>query len=831
MMTTTTSSSSSSSQQQQQQQQQSSLMMRELIKKCTGPELERADAIEKMIRLITNTNTKEGNNNKESSPLSQFFLLKGMQSITFALNASSLESKTCEKGCELICVLSKKHKNRAKMTQFGGSGNVANLLLRIARKSENIDGETYYLAIKSLANFSQELDSNHHHSSLSSSSSHAGSLPSSSSSFSAGGGNEYFPVTKESCLLLVNCLMSKRLECAEAAVIALIHICRAKTNNNNSNFANAVGGSASSSNNEKNTKLILNHGVSEPLVTLLQRALVQSQQKTTKTTHLLDYCAKLIVLLSGQSLKGRHMLRQARAIDALTKALLQFSPSDEATESLIWAIASLCNTSDKSSTYSSSNEVSETMVLAIGEEAIESVVKIAEAHSGASAIARHRATLTSYRLSSLLENKKYLQRHAKTTFATLCETFARESSNNSTSYNNNNNNNNNNNDNNSGAGGGEHSATNKETSVLAFATIARIVDDKNYACELLKNDRLPIGAYIGTSVARWLGLRVVEKNDPARTLGVLDLLKLAAIIGRTAQTTKKTNPPSQAASAFCASGGAYVLCASLEPPEHDSDGENDSENGDGGEDDDDFYDDDFYDDDGFGTRRSTHKKKNANSDDDNETEHQSSAALVDACRALSGLSSHPAHHSALRAANVVEELRAMLQTATGRAGDPVPALAQMFAKECLQRLVGPNGTINTESASYDVDRFLTRSLSREEKPEKPTTTKKLATASSLNAHNNKLSTSSSTMMSESLLKTANSSNIDRMELGEHRINTQTMSSQHQKKRRRGGSRLFTRRRCIVLLCLSSVVLVTFSLAGRLTEAILALKSVLSVGNY
>lgn len=816
MMTTSTSSSSSSSSSQQQQQQQSSLMMRELIKKCTGPELERAVAIEKMIRLIRNTNTKEGNN-KESSPLSQFFLLKGMQSITFALNASSLESKTCEKGCELICVLSKKHKNRAKMTQFGGSGNVANLLLRIARKSENIDGETCYLAIKSLANFSQELDSNHHHSSLSSSSSHhqAGSLPSSSSSFSAGGGNEYFPVTKESCLLLVNCLMSKRLECAEAAVIALIHICRAKTNNNNSNFANAVGGSASSSNNEKNTKLILNHGVSEPLVTLLQRALLQSQQRTTKTTHLLDYCAKLIVLLSGQSLKGRHMLRQARAIDALTKALLQFSPSDEATESLIWAIASLCNTSDKSSTYSSSNEVSETMVLAIGEEAIESVVKIAEAHSGASAIARHRATLTSYRLSSLLENKKYLQRHAKTTFATLCETFARESSNSSTSYNNIN----------SGAGGGEHSATNKETSVLAFATIARIVDDKNYACELLKNDRLPIGTYIGTSVARWLGLRVVEKNDPARTLGVLDLLKLAAIIGRTAQTTKKTNPPSQSASAFCASGGAYVLCASLEPPEHDSDGENDSENGDGGEDDDDFYDDD-----GFGTRRSTHKKKNANSDDNNETEHQSSAALVDACRALSGLSSHPAHHSALRAANVVEELRAMLQTATGRAGDPVPALAQMFAKECLQRLVGPNGTINTESASYDVDRFLTRSLSREEKPEKPPTTKKLATASSLNAHN-KLSTSSSTMMSESLLKTANSSNIDRMELGEHRINTQTMSLQQQKKRRRGGSRLFTRRRCIVLLCLSSVVLVTFSLAGRLTEAILALKSVLSVGNY
>lgn len=816
MMTTSTSSSSSSSSSQQQQQQQSSLMMRELIKKCTGPELERAVAIEKMIRLIRNTNTKEGNN-KESSPLSQFFLLKGMQSITFALNASSLESKTCEKGCELICVLSKKHKNRAKMTQFGGSGNVANLLLRIARKSENIDGETCYLAIKSLANFSQELDSNHHHSSLSSSSSHhhAGSLPSSSSSFSAGGGNEYFPVTKESCLLLVNCLMSKRLECAEAAVIALIHICRAKTNNNNSNFANAVGGSASSSNNEKNTKLILNHGVSEPLVTLLQRALLQSQQRTTKTTHLLDYCAKLIVLLSGQSLKGRHMLRQARAIDALTKALLQFSPSDEATESLIWAIASLCNTSDKSSTYSSSNEVSETMVLAIGEEAIESVVKIAEAHSGASAIARHRATLTSYRLSSLLENKKYLQRHAKTTFATLCETFARESSNSSTSYNNIN----------SGAGGGEHSATNKETSVLAFATIARIVDDKNYACELLKNDRLPIGTYIGTSVARWLGLRVVEKNDPARTLGVLDLLKLAAIIGRTAQTTKKTNPPSQSASAFCASGGAYVLCASLEPPERDSDGENDSENGDGGEDDDDFYDDD-----GFGTRRSTHKKKNANSDDNNETEHQSSAALVDACRALSGLSSHPAHHSALRAANVVEELRAMLQTATGRAGDPVPALAQMFAKECLQRLVGPNGTINTESASYDVDRFLTRSLSREEKPEKPPTTKKLATASSLNAHN-KLSTSSSTMMSESLLKTANSSNIDRMELGEHRINTQTMSLQQQKKRRRGGSRLFTRRRCIVLLCLSSVVLVTFSLAGRLTEAILALKSVLSVGNY
>jgi hypothetical protein len=87
------------------------------------------------------------------------------------------------------------------------------------------------------------------------------------------------------------------------------------------------------------------------------------------------------------------------------------------------------------------------------------------------------------------------------------------------------------------------------------------------------------------------------------------------------------------------------------------------------------------------------------------------------------------------------------------------------------------------------------------------------------------------MMSESLLKTANSSNIDRMELGEHRINTQTMSLQHQKKRRGGGSRLFTRRRCIVLLCLSSVVLVTFSLAGRLTEAILALKSVLSVGNY
>ena len=113
-------------------------------------------------------------------------------------------------------------------------------------------------------------------------------------------------MTKESCLLLVNCLMSKRLECAEAAVMALIHICRAKTNISNTN----TGGSSSSSSstsfyNRKNTKLILNQGVSEPLVTLLQRALLQSQQGgMTKTTHLLDYCAKLIVLLSGQSLKG-----------------------------------------------------------------------------------------------------------------------------------------------------------------------------------------------------------------------------------------------------------------------------------------------------------------------------------------------------------------------------------------------------------------------------------------------------------------------------------------------------------------------------------------------
>ena len=104
MMTTTTSSSSSSSssQQQQQQQQQSSLMMRELIKNAPVLSWNERMRFEKMIRLITNTNTKEGNNNKESSPLSQFFLLKGMQSITFALNASSLESKTCEKGCELI---------------------------------------------------------------------------------------------------------------------------------------------------------------------------------------------------------------------------------------------------------------------------------------------------------------------------------------------------------------------------------------------------------------------------------------------------------------------------------------------------------------------------------------------------------------------------------------------------------------------------------------------------------------------------------------------------------------------------------------------------------
>ena len=325
--------------------------------------------------------------------------------------------------------------------------------------------------------------------------------------------------------------------------------------------------------------------------------------------------------------------------------------------------------------------------------------------------------------------------------------------------------------------------------MLAFATIARIVNDKNYACELLKNDRLPIGKYIGTSVARWLGLRVVEKNDPARTLGVLDLLKLAAIIGRSAQTTKKANPPSQAASAFCASGGAYVLCASLEPPEHDSDGENDSENSDGGNDyrDGDDDDDDDYDDDGegFGTRRSG-RKKNTNDDDDDDTEHQSSAALVDACRALSGLSSHPAHHSALRAANVVEELRAMLQTATGRAGDPVPSMAQMFAKECLQRLIGPNGTINTESASYDVDRFLMRSLSTE-KPsmsEKPAlATKKLATTTSLNVHN-KLPISSPAMMSESLLKTANSANIDRVDLGEHRVNTQTLLSlQHQREKK------------------------------------------------
>lgn len=272
-------------------------------------------------------------------------------------------------------------------------------------------------------------------------------------------------------------------------------------------------------------------------------------------------------------------------------------------------------------------------------------------------------------------------------------------------------------------------------------------------------------------------------------------------------------------------------------PEHDSDGENDSENSDGGNDyqDDDDDDDDDYDDDGegFGTRRSG-RKKNTNDDDDDDTEHQSSAALVDACRALSGLSSHPAHHSALRAANVVEELRAMLQTATGRAGDPVPSMAQMFAKECLQRLIGPNGTINTESASYDVDRFLMRSLSTE-KPsmsEKPTlATKKLATTTSLNVHN-KLPISSPAMMSESLLKTANSANIDRVDLGEHRVNTQTLLSlQHQKKRRRGGSRLFTRRRCIVLLCLFSVVLVTFSLVGRLTEAILSLKTIISVGNY
>ena len=63
--------------------------------------------------------------------------------------------------------LSKKHK-KSEDDPIWRSGNVANLLLRIARKSENIDGETYYLAIKSLANFSQELDSNHHHSSLSS---------------------------------------------------------------------------------------------------------------------------------------------------------------------------------------------------------------------------------------------------------------------------------------------------------------------------------------------------------------------------------------------------------------------------------------------------------------------------------------------------------------------------------------------------------------------------------------------------------------------------------------------------------------------------------------
>ena len=272
-------------------------------------------------------------------------------------------------------------------------------------------------------------------------------------------------------------------------------------------------------------------------------------------------------------------------------------------------------------------------------------------------------------------------------------------------------------------------------------------------------------------------------------------------------------------------------------PEHDSDGENDSENSDGGndyQDDDDDDDDDYGDDgEGFGTRRSG-RKKNTNDDDDDDTEHQSSAALVDACRALSGLSSHPAHHSALRAANVVEELRAMLQTATGRAGDPVPSMAQMFAKECLQRLIGPNGTINTESASYDVDRFLMRSLSTE-KPsmsEKPTlATKKLATTTSLNVHN-KLPISSPAMMSESLLKTANSANIDRVDLGEHRVNTQTLLSlQHQKKRRRGGSRLFTRRRCIVLLCLFSVVLVTFSLVGRLTEAILSLKTIISVGNY
>ena len=151
-------------------------LMRELIKKCTGPELERAAAIDKMIRLITSNAHKTTTEGKESSPTSQFFLLKGMQSLTFALNASSLESKTCEKGCELMSVLSRKHKNRVKMTQFG-TGNVANLLLRIARKSENIDGESYYLAIKSLANFSQELDSPSSHSNVHH---HQQSLPSAS---------------------------------------------------------------------------------------------------------------------------------------------------------------------------------------------------------------------------------------------------------------------------------------------------------------------------------------------------------------------------------------------------------------------------------------------------------------------------------------------------------------------------------------------------------------------------------------------------------------------------------------------------------------------------
>ena len=846
-------------------------MMRDLIRQLTaGREHERAKAIKEIIKLIEQPSSlsaraSETFDDDECNKLNQqqFFLLKGMQSITFALNATDISSpedndtdtnnnsdsnktknsferrtnETLVEGTKLLMIISKKKKLRRKMIQSGGT-NVVMLLMRIAKKINSVDDLSFYHCIKTIANLAQELTSNnssmnnninahhhgHHEMHMDGNSGHNinhnnHNNNSNSSAQQRQQQTSFFPVNKESCELLVTCLMSKRLECSEAAVVALIHIARAD--------------------NKKYTKLILNGGVCEPLVTLLQRSLL------TQNNILLDYSAKLICSLSGTSLSGRHLLRNARAIDALTKALMRFKPSDDVTEPLIWAIASLCNNSDKSSMMTVNTE--DTLVLAIGKDAIESIVKIANVHSNASAVARHRAMLTAYRLSSLLENKKYLQQHSKTTFTTLLETYARDN------VSNNNN--------------GENNITNKETSVLAFATIARIDDDKNYACELLKDNRLPIGKYIGTAVARWLGLRVVEKNDPARTLGVLDLLKLAAIIGRTAQTTKKTNPPSEAASAFCASGGAYVLCASLEPSEHSDDLDSKHNDYSDGENDD-------LENNNNNSNNSNNNNNNKNNfsscrdddDDDDTEEHQSSAAIVDACRSLSGLSVHPSHHSALRAANVPEELKAMLKTSTGRAGDPVPAMAQMFAKECLQRLVGANGLMSTDSAEFDVDRFLTRSLStetnnfRRENTCTATDTTKLnkhpsSSSSSLGAktistpikksingsNNSNNNNNNNNEMSESLLKTAASANvIDRMELGEHRVNQPLLSSSQQKKRfsllnvqrnKKTGSRLFTRRRCIVLLCSFSVMFITFSLAGRLTEAIQMITARVSIGNF